>query len=65
MAVTALATVLVACAPVGPEFVRPDVPLNPKWLDAELEQFDNDAAELTERWRRFEDPVLDRLGRPI
>ena len=58
---TLAAAALVGCAPVGPEFVRPEVPLSPEWLDAELEQFDNDAAELTEWWRTFEDPVLNRL----
>ena len=52
---------LVACAPVGPDFVRPDVPLNPEWLDAELDQFDSDAADLTEWWKTLDDPVLDRL----
>ena len=56
-----LATALVACAPVGPDFVRPDVPLNPAWLDAELEQFNSDPADLTAWWKTLEDPVLDRL----
>jgi len=60
-ALGAIAAALVACAPVGPEFVRPEVPLNPEWLDAELEQFDNEAADLTEWWRTLEDPVLDQL----
>jgi NodT family efflux transporter outer membrane factor (OMF) lipoprotein len=52
---------LCACAPVGPDFVRPEVPVNPEWLDAELEQFETDAAELAEWWRTLEDPVLDEL----
>ena len=58
-----LATValLSACAPVGPDFVRPEAPVNPAWLEAELEQFDTDAAELAEWWRVLEDPVLDEL----
>lgn len=55
------AIVATGCAPVGPDFVRPEVPLNPTWLDAELEEFDSDAADLTEWWRTFEDPVLDEL----
>ena len=61
MAAGALAVTLAACAPVGPDFVRPDVPLNPDWLDAELEAFDSDAADLTEWWKTLEDPVLDNL----
>ena len=52
---------LCACAPVGPDFVRPEVPVNPEWLDAELEQFETDAAELAEWWRALEDPILDEL----
>ena len=60
-AVAALAVGIAACAPVGPEFVRPDVPLNPDWLETELDAFDNDAAELTEWWKTLDDPVLDQL----
>lgn len=52
---------LAACAPVGPEFVRPDVPANPAWLEAELEQFETSAPELADWWRQLNDPVLDRL----
>jgi len=62
---TALTTVgalaITACAPVGPDFVRPDVALNPSWLDAELDAYESDAVELTEWWRTLEDPVLDKL----
>jgi NodT family efflux transporter outer membrane factor (OMF) lipoprotein len=60
-AVVALAVVMAACAPVGPDFVRPDVPLNPDWLEAELDAFESDAADLTEWWKTLEDPVLDNL----
>ncbi len=55
------AVLISACAPVGPDFVRPEVPVNPAWLDAELEQFDTDPAELAEWWRALNDPVLDEL----
>jgi NodT family efflux transporter outer membrane factor (OMF) lipoprotein len=41
--------------------VRPEVPANPAWLDAELEAFETDAAQLEEWWRLLEDPVLDEL----
>jgi len=57
----ATAALLSACAPVGPDFVRPEVPVNPAWLDAELEQFDTNPAELAEWWRALDDPVLDEL----
>src|SRR6056297_4257025 len=49
------------CAPVGPEFVRPDASTNPDWLEAERELFETDAAELSEWWKRLNDPVLDEL----
>ncbi len=54
-------TLLAGCAPVGPDFVRPDLPANPAWLEAELEQFDTDGPELAEWWKRLNDPVLDGL----
>jgi NodT family efflux transporter outer membrane factor (OMF) lipoprotein len=52
---------LSGCAPVGPDFVRPEVPANPGWLDAELDAFKTDAAQLADWWRVLEDPVLDEL----
>ena len=61
LAPAACAALLAACAPVGPDFVRPDVPANPAWLDAELRAFETDAAQLEQWWRVLEDPVLDEL----
>ena len=55
------ALLLSACAPVGPDFVRPEVPANPAWLDAELEAFETDAAQLVDWWKVLQDPVLDQL----
>ena len=45
----------------GPILCVPDLPANPAWLEAELEQFDTDAPELAEWWKRLNDPVLDEL----
>lgn len=59
--IIAVLAVLVGCAPVGPEFTRPDVPAHPAWLAADLQQFDTDAAELAQWWQQLADPVLDRL----
>jgi outer membrane protein TolC len=63
MRFTLLATLLliVACAPVGPDFVRPEAPVNPAWLDAELAQFETSPASLAEWWRILEDPVLNEF----
>ena len=56
-----LTALLGGCSPVGPDFVRPEVPVNPEWLDAELEEFATDAAKLEAWWRILDDPVLDEL----
>jgi NodT family efflux transporter outer membrane factor (OMF) lipoprotein len=55
------AALFAACAPVGPDFVRPELPTNPAWLDAELDMFDTGPAELAEWWQILEDPILDEL----
>lgn len=56
-----LVVLFAGCAPVGPEFVRPDVPSNPAWLEAELEEFETGAPELVDWWKQLNDPVLDEL----
>ena len=56
-----LTLVAAGCASVGPDFERPDVPVNPQWLDAELASFDTGPAELAEWWSLLGDPVLDEL----
>ncbi|NIL95200.1 MAG: efflux transporter outer membrane subunit [Woeseiaceae bacterium] len=50
-----------ACTTVGPDFEQPEVRLNPAWLDAELELYATEPAELVDWWRHFDDPVLDSL----
>ena len=57
-----IAAMLAACAPVGPDFVRPEVPVNPEWPDAELDAFETDAAQLEDWWRVLGDPDLDELS---
>ena len=59
--VFAFLSLAVACAPVGPDFVRPDAPANPAWLQAELDEFESSPAELAEWWRVLEDPALDEV----
>jgi NodT family efflux transporter outer membrane factor (OMF) lipoprotein len=49
------------CAPVGPTYERPDVAVEPAWLNTELGHYQKDGADLAEWWRTFNDPVLDRL----
>jgi NodT family efflux transporter outer membrane factor (OMF) lipoprotein len=52
---------LAGCSAVGPEYERPDVAVNPEWLDAELEQFETSPAELLRWWETLDDPVLNDL----
>jgi len=49
------------CTSVGPEYVRPELAVNPAWLKAEQEQFDTSPAELAQWWQKLNDPVLDEL----
>jgi len=58
-----LAPLLLAagCTSVGPEYVRPEVAVNPDWLETEQEQFDTSPAELARWWQKLSDPVLDEL----
>ena len=59
-ATAVLALVTVACITVGPDFVKPEVEINPRWTEAD-ERFHISAEELVEWWRIFDDPVLNRL----
>jgi multidrug efflux system outer membrane protein len=56
-----LALLLAGCSSVGPEYERPEVSVNPDWLEAELEQFDTSPAELAQWWQTLNDPVLNEL----
>ena len=56
-----LAVLAAGCAPVGPDFVKPEVELQPEWLTAELAEFETSEPELIEWWRQFNDPILDQL----
>ncbi len=59
----AAATVLLlgACAKVGPDYRRPEMPLAANWLEADNRQITNGPANYRDWWRVFNDPVLDRL----
>jgi len=59
--VVIVALMLAGCAPVGPDFVRPDPQTSPAWLDAELDQFVTESPDLADWWKVLDDPVLDNL----
>ncbi len=50
-----------ACVKVGPDFVRPDAPVLPNWLEATDSRISGSPAEHGVWWKEFDDPVLDRL----
>ena len=50
-----------ACAPVGPDFVRPDSASNESWSDYVREDFQFAPQDSVEWWGIFGDPVLNQL----
>jgi len=59
--VTALLVLLTACAPVGPEFVKPEVELPAEWSAAAENGLEASPVKQPQWWRVFNDPVLDKL----
>ena len=53
-----LALITVACITVGPNFVKPEVEVHPRWIEAD-ERFHISADELVDWWHIFDDPVLN------
>jgi len=52
---------LAACAPVGPDFVRPEAPVSSDWSQQASQGLQASPDNLIEWWRVFDDPVLDEL----
>jgi NodT family efflux transporter outer membrane factor (OMF) lipoprotein len=46
---------------VGPDFVRPDAPLAPYWLEHNEKAIKTDPADYRDWWSTFDDAVLNRL----
>jgi len=57
----ALLAILTACAPVGPEFVKPEVELPPGWSGVGENGLQASPVEQPQWWRVFNDPVLNDL----
>lgn len=69
LAMLCAAGALVACAPIGPDFVRPNSPVMNQWIEANSPGA-SQASGLTARsepvvewWKTFNDPVLNKLIR--
>ena len=55
------ALALNACAPVGPDFVKPDTDTPETWSQPVSQGIEISQGDLVEWWRVFKDPVLDEL----
>ncbi len=54
---------LAGCTAVGPDYVRPEVPLPDQWRGASGDTREQDTAALAQWWQNLEDPELTRLMR--
>ena len=61
IAVAVLLAVVSACAPVGPDFVKPEVELPAEWSQPPGSGLETSPIKQPQWWRVFNDPVLDRL----
>lgn len=56
-----LIVLLSACAPVGPDFVKPAVEMPDQWIEQGTEGLASGSPDLTAWWHIFNDPVLNNL----
>jgi len=52
---------LAACAPVGPDFVKPEVSAPPEWSQPAEQGIQAESGDLVEWWKVFEDQELNAL----
>jgi len=57
----ALAMLVLGCAMVGPDYVRPPVQVEQTWLDTGDKRVQTAAAEYKDWWQAFKDPALNQL----
>jgi len=53
--------VLPACAPVGPDYATPDIPVPDYWNTAVRSDLESSNPDISNWWRRFHDPTLNKL----
>lgn len=56
-----LTAVLAACAPVGPDYMRPEIAADPTWSDYVREGFSFEPQDTAAWWQVLDDPVLNEL----
>ena len=59
--VVAVVLYLSGCAPVGPDFVKPEVEVPDSWSAQSGDTYATDAPQLSTWWKLFNDPVLNEL----
>jgi NodT family efflux transporter outer membrane factor (OMF) lipoprotein len=52
---------LSGCTMVGPDFVKPDAPVQTEWLQARSTEIKTEPADYRDWWTVFNDPVLNNL----
>jgi NodT family efflux transporter outer membrane factor (OMF) lipoprotein len=52
---------LSGCTMVGPDFVKPDAPVQKEWMEARDPEIKTEASDYKEWWSVFNDPVLNSL----
>ncbi len=57
----AAAATLAACAPVGPDYVRPDSEVEAQWSDYLRDDFEFTPQDSVEWWQVLDDPILNEL----
>lgn len=56
-----LAALITACAPVGPDFVKPETELPQEWSETGENGLQASPIQQPQWWRVFNDPILDQL----
>ncbi|MGB5986482.1 MAG: efflux transporter outer membrane subunit [Desulfobacterales bacterium] len=57
----AMVLIMSGCTMVGPDFVKPDAPLQNDWTEIEAPGLSTGQTDYSKWWRVFDDPVLDKL----
>ena len=58
---TTLIMLVSGCVTVGPDYKTPEAPMSQQWIDIDAPRVNNQAADYSQWWTVFNDPVLDSL----
>ena len=61
LALVAVSLLAGGCTMVGPDFVKPEAPVEKEWLETGDERVAVEKTDYTEWWKAFNDPALDAL----